>query len=182
MIIHIAGTTGSGKTFIGNLFKDSVNNSFNVIDIDDWTQEFQKKINQNKLKQNKKSFINFIQSKINKLNKNKINLLVGYIDFHIKNNTIVFPIDTNYKLFIDISPDILFKQYNTRLVNYICSNKEKLIKSINSINNKKPIPNFKNMAEIDKMLNDDIQLYVNKMGYVLMSQDKIISNLQKYLD
>lgn len=39
MIIHIAGTSGSGKTYIGNLLKKD----YNVIDLDDWTEEFNKK-------------------------------------------------------------------------------------------------------------------------------------------
>ena len=39
MIIHIAGTSGSGKTYIGNLLKKDCN----VIDLDDWTEEFNKK-------------------------------------------------------------------------------------------------------------------------------------------
>jgi dephospho-CoA kinase len=77
MIIHIAGSSGSGKSYIGNIFK----NNMNVIDTDDWTEEYGKII-KNKTK---KSFINFIQNKINNLDINKINLLVGYLDFYIKN-------------------------------------------------------------------------------------------------
>jgi len=173
MIIHIAGSTGSGKTFIGEMFK----NSFNVIDLDNWTEEYQNKTNKSTLKKNKKSFINFIQLKINKLSKTKINLLVGYIDVEIKGKVIVFPIDTIYKIFIDVTPDILFNQYNTRLVNYVCSNKDKLIKLINLQNNN--LPKFKSIEELNKILNDDIELYVNTMRYILMTQDKIIDMLNK---
>jgi uridine kinase len=45
MIIHIAGTSGSGKTYIGDLFKKDCN----VIDLDDWTEEFNKKKNKNNI-------------------------------------------------------------------------------------------------------------------------------------
>ena len=52
MIIHISGTSGAGKSYIGNLFKKDCN----VIDLDDWTEEFDKK----KIKNNKE-FIKFIR-------------------------------------------------------------------------------------------------------------------------
>jgi dephospho-CoA kinase len=38
MIIHITGTSGSGKTYIGELFNK--NKNINVIDIDNWMEEF----------------------------------------------------------------------------------------------------------------------------------------------
>jgi uridine kinase len=107
MIIHIAGTSGSGKTYIGDLFKKDCN----VIDLDDWTEEFNKK----KIKNNKE-FIKFIDDKINKLDENEINLLVGYLDVYMNNKLIVYPLKTNFKFFIKISPKQLFIQYNTRLL------------------------------------------------------------------
>jgi dephospho-CoA kinase len=58
MIIHICGSSGSGKTYIGNMFK----NKINVIDLDDWTEEFNKKT----LK-TKKTFMLFIDEKLKKL-------------------------------------------------------------------------------------------------------------------
>ena len=163
MIIHIAGTSGSGKTYIGNLFKKD----FNVIDLDDWTEEFNKK----KLKNNKK-FIKFIDNKINKLDENKKNLLVGYLDVYINNKLIVYPLKTNFKFFIKISPKQLFIQYNTRIVNYICKNKNNIILNFNK--NKLP-SNFKTIEELEKEYNIDYNNYVADLNYTLCTSSQIIN-------
>ena len=163
MIIHIAGTSGSGKTYIGNLFKKD----FNVIDLDDWTEEFNKK----KLKNNKK-FIKFIDNKINKLDENKKNLLVGYLDVYINNKLIVYPLKTNFKFFIKISPKQLFIQYNTRIVNYICKNKNNIILNFNK--NKLP-SNFKTIEELEKEYNIDYNNYVTELNYTLSTSSQIIN-------
>jgi adenylate kinase family enzyme len=168
MIIHISGSSGSGKTYIGNLFK----NTMNVIDTDDWNEEY------NKIKnKTKKSFINFIQNKINNLDKNKINLLVGYLDFYINNKLIIFPIITKYKFYIKIIPKKLFIQYNSRIINWICKNKEE---ALSKINNYKLLP-FRTLDEIEKQYNNDYNDYVVKLKYKLYSQNKIIKFLEKQL-
>jgi ABC-type dipeptide/oligopeptide/nickel transport system ATPase subunit len=163
MIIHIAGASGSGKTYIGNLFIDRMN----VIDLDNWTEEFNKK----KLKTNKK-FITFIDDKINKLDQNKINLLVGYLDVYINNKLIIYPLKTNFKFFIKISPQKLFIQYNMRLVNYICKNKNNII-----LNIKKNIlpPSCKNMEDLHKEYTVDYKNYVTNLNYTLYSSTQIIN-------
>lgn len=167
MIIHIAGTSGSGKTYIGNLFKKK----YNVIDLDDWTEEF----NKNKIKE-KKKFIKFIDDKINKLNKNKINLLVGYLDYYINNELVVYVLKTNYKFFIKISPKKLFIQYNTRIVNYICKNKNNIILNLNK--NKLP-PRCKTMEDLEKEYNIDYNNYVSNLNYKLYTSIQIINYIKK---
>lgn len=167
MIIHIAGTSGSGKTYIGNLFKKYCN----VIDLDDWTEEF----NKNKIKE-KKEFIKFIDDKINKLNKNKINLLVGYLDYYINNELIVYALKTNFKFFIKISPKKLFIQYNTRIVNYICKNKNNIILNLNK--NKLP-PKFKTIEDLEKEYNNDYNSYVLDLNYKLYTSMQIINYIKK---
>jgi uridine kinase len=139
MIIHISGTSGSGKTYIGNIFK----NIMNVIDTDDWTEEYDKII---KVK-TKKSFIDFIQNRINNLDKNKVNLLVGYLDFYINNKLIIFPITEKNcsKFYIKIVPKKLFIQYNSRIINWICKNKEE---ALSKINHYKLLP-FRTLDEIE---------------------------------
>ena len=163
MIIHIAGTSGSGKTYIGDLFKKDCN----VIDLDDWTEEFNKK----KIKNNKE-FIKFIDDKINKLDENKINLLVGYLDVYINNKLIVYPLKTNFKFFIKISPKQLFIQYNTRILNYICKNKNNIILNLNK--NKLP-PNFKTIEDLKKEYNIDYNNYVTELKYTLSTSSQIIN-------
>ena len=163
MIIHIAGTSGSGKTYIGNLLKKD----YNVIDLDDWTEEFNKK----KIKHNKE-FIKFIDDKINKLDENEINLLVGYLDVYMNNKLIVYPLKTNFKFFIKISPKQLFIQYNTRLLNYICKNKNNIILNLNK--NKLP-PNFTPIEDLEKEYNIDYFNYVTELNYTLSTSSQIIN-------
>jgi hypothetical protein len=163
MIIHIAGTSGSGKTYIGDLFKKDCN----VIDLDDWTEEFNKK----KIKNNKE-FIKFIDDKINKLDENEINLLVGYLDVYMNNKLIVYPLKTNFKFFIKISPKQLFIQYNTRLLNYICKNKNNIILNLNK--NKLP-PNFTPIEDLEKEYNIDYFNYVTELNYTLSTSSQIIN-------
>jgi len=163
MIIHIAGTSGSGKTYIGDLFKKDCN----VIDLDDWTEEFNKK----KIKNNKE-FIKFIDDKINKLDENKINLLVGYLDVYMNNKLIVYPLKTNFKFFIKISPKQLFIQYNTGILNYICKNKNNIILNLNK--NKLP-PNFKTIEDLKKEYNIDYNNYVTELKYTLSTSSQIIN-------
>ena len=163
MIIHIAGTSGSGKTYIGNLLKKDCN----VIDLDDWTEEFNKK----KIKHNKE-FIKFIDDKINKLDENEINLLVGYLDVYMNNKLIVYPLKTNFKFFIKISPKQLFIQYNTRLLNYICKNKNNIILNLNK--NKLP-PNFTPIEDLEKEYNIDYFNYVTELNYTLSTSSQIIN-------
>jgi S-methylmethionine-dependent homocysteine/selenocysteine methylase len=163
MIIHIAGTSGSGKTYIGDLFKKECN----VIDLDDWTEEFNKK----KIKNNKE-FIKFIDNKINKLDENKINLLVGYLDVYVNNKLIIYPLKTNFKFFIKISPKQLFIQYNTRMVNYICKNKNNIILNLNK--NKLP-PIFKTIEDLEKEYNIDYNNYVTNLDYTLYTFSQIIN-------
>jgi len=168
MIIHIAGTSGSGKTYIGNLFKKD----YNVIDLDDWTEEFKKKI------KNNKEFIKFIDNKINKLDENKINLLVGYLDIYINNKLIIYPLKTNFKFFIKISLKQLFIQYNTRLLNYICKNKNNIILNFNK--NKLP-SNFKNIEDLKKEYNIDYNNYVTELKYTLSTSSQIINFLKNII-
>ena len=163
MIIHIAGTSGSGKTYIGNLLKKDCN----VIDLDDWTEEFNKK----KIIHNKE-FIKFIDDKINKLDENNINLLVGYLDIYMNNKLIIYPLKTNFKFFIKISPKQLFIQYNTRILNYICKNKNNIILNLNK--NKLP-PNFTPIEDLEKEYNIDYFNYVTELNYTLSTSSQIIN-------
>ena len=163
MIIHIAGTSGSGKTYIGYLFKKDCN----VIDLDDWTEEFNKKE-----KKNNKEFIKFIDNKIYKLNENKINLLVGYLDVYMSNKLIIYPLKTNFKFFIKISSKKLFIQYNTRIVNYICKNKNDIFLNLNK--SKLP-PNFKTIEDLEKEYNIDYNNYVTELNYTLSNSSQIIN-------
>lgn len=166
MIIHVCGASGSGKTYIGEKFY----NKMNVIDTDDWTEEYS-----NLDIKTKKSYINFINNKINNLDKNKMNLLVGYLDFYINNELVIYPISTDYKFFIKISAKKLFIQYNVRLINWICKNKKN---AISKIKDYKLLP-FKELEEIKKDYKKDLDEYVNKLNYIPLTQNEIIKFLIK---
>lgn len=154
MIIHISGTVGSGKTYLGNLYK----NKFNVIDTDDWMDEYSaihKKFN-------KSSYIKFITDKMKSVKKNT--LLVGILE-----NYNVFPeINTNYKIFLSISIDKLFQQYNQRLVRHICKNKDEYLDKIE--NGKLPV--FRTKEELKKIKDYDTMIH-KKHGYKTMHFDKV---------
>ncbi len=160
MIIHICGSSGSGKTYIGNLFK----NKINVIDLDDWTEEF----NEKNIK-TKKTFMSFIDEKLKKLNDC---LLVGYLDVFIQNKIIIYDIDTPYKFFIKIPLKQLFQQYNSRIVKIICKNKNDILDVIEK-NNYDALPVFKTINELKNIYEKDIENYKN-LGYKMLNQNKII--------
>lgn len=168
MIIQISGTPGSGKTYIGLKFK----NKYNVIDTDDWMEEFYK----SNLKKTKINFLKFMDKKIHNLDNKKNNLLVGMLDFFIDNELIVYPVKSKYKFFIKISTKNLFLQYNKRLINWICKNKNNAVSIIKKYN----LLPFKNLNEIKKMYDDDYSVYVNKLKYILLNKHKIIDFLNNY--
>ena len=104
-------------------------------------------------------------------------MLVGYLDYYINNELIVFPISSDYKFFIKISSKKLFIQYNIRLINWICKNKNK---AISKINDYKLLP-FKKIEDIEEDYKKDLIEYVDKLNYKLYTQNQIIKFLKKFL-
>ena len=165
MIIHIAGTPGSGKSYIGNMFKKQKN--IKVIDTDDWRDEFYS----SKIIKNKKNYLKFIDSKMSNILKNTVinYLLVGVLDDYIKNELVFPDIVVNKKFFLKISAKKLFMQRNIRLLNYLCKNKKKYEYDIQNLK----IPDFRSLEEIKEEYAKDILLYKNH-NYLLKSGDWII--------
>lgn len=80
-----------------------------------------------------------------------------------------------YLLIIKISAKKLFVQYNVRLINWICKNKKS---AISKINDYKLLP-FKDLEYIEKDYKKDLDEYVNKLNYKLLTQNQIINFLIK---
>ena len=86
----------------------------------------------------------------------------------MNNKLIIYPLKTNFKFFIKISP----KQYNTRILNYICKNKNNIILNLNK---KKLPPNFKTIEDLEKEYNIDYNNYVTELNYTLSTSSQIIN-------
>ena len=173
MIIHIAGSTGSGKSYIGNIFSEKIN----VIDLDDWTEQFSKLLGT----KTKSKFIKFIDKQISKLNDKEINLLVGYLDYYVDNELIMYELETKYKFFIKIPIKQLSIQYNTRLLNWITKNKNivnDMIKKYQNIYHYQ----FKSIEEIKSMYDNDVINYVKKYKYKFLTQKQIITIINKLIN
>jgi hypothetical protein len=168
MIIHIAGTSGSGKSYIGNLYTKKIN----VVELDDWTEEYEKE----ESKKSVRSFVKFITAKLHKLDPKSVHLLVGYLDLHIAGKVVVYPLATKYKFFIKMSADALFIQYNLRLLNIIIRDKALISKKIKA---GELLYQFKTIDEIKSMYKRDAELYVTKNKYLELSHSQITQVIDK---
>lgn len=168
MIIHICGTSGSGKSFIGELFRKSMT----VVDTDDWIVEFMKK-NRNRTVT---GFQKFIEHKVRSLNTDKINLLVGYLD-HL---SVRYPLtESTYKFFIKSTARKVFQQFNLRTLKWTCTNLLKVTKTLKKNYNLPPA--YKSIQKVEYTLQKDLEEYVHKGGYILKTQGQIIHILDKIL-
>ena len=82
-----------------------------------------------------------------------------------------------HKFFIKITPKKLFIQYNSRIINWICKNKEE---ALSKINHYKLLP-FRTLHEIEEQYKKDLDEYVIKLKYKLCNKTKIINFLEKQI-
>lgn len=136
IIIHIAGASGAGKTYLGNRLAKDLGDKVIVKDLDDLREEHfvineQTDISFEKFYQNyRSSYQKFIDNFIQKNNSKPI-IFVGintYIlgeTFHFKEiegkyPKIIFNVHADYQFYIDIDSDIILKQrFDREFVNYI---------------------------------------------------------------
>lgn len=208
-IIHIAGASGSGKTYLGNKLEEKLGIKVIVKDLDDMREEYllrKEKMNisfENFEKNYESDYQKFIDIFIK--NNNKPIIFVGlntYIlgeNFHFKNTegkypNAIFNLHANYKYYIDIDPIVLLKQrFDREFINYIDwfsdwikSRKEILFDNL--IMNESEARNDI-CAALTKIMNfskikDDIQKWDNfyhKQGYIFLSSDKIYDEVIKIL-
>ena len=121
---HISGPTGSGKTTLGKLLKDTYPNII-IKDLDDFYRE---SIKTSEDSTNKKRLYKIISKKINdfcKKNKESNIIFVGANAVSTKkdfSDTSYYDINAKYKYFIDIEMDIILERRFKRHIQYMNDN------------------------------------------------------------
>lgn len=211
IIIHIAGASGSGKTFLGNKLKDKFKNNIIVKDLDILRDEHfaqnEKKTNitfDEFAKNYETSYQNFINDFIQKHHDLPI-IFVGinaYIlgeNFYFKGTAGQYPkaffdLHANYKFYIDLDTKIILKQrFDREFDNYIdwfCD----------WIKNRKQIL-FQNLLENEKKAREDTCIALTRImdfekikkdisawnsfycdaGYIFLSPEKIFEKIMGFL-
>lgn len=121
VVIHVSGTTGSGKSWLGELMKRIYPDSrLHVVDLD---IIFKSAMGRSTNMSDKISYIeNFVQTHIKKLRGRYQNLLItGYSDVMIDRDVHYVELGADHKYFIDLPVDQLIQQYRRRASHYIAS-------------------------------------------------------------
>ena len=190
MIIHISGSSGSGKTTIGNKIKKMFNNKVAVFDVDDlhmnpltrpkyWNELSKTKSITEAKKVWKKLIHKTITETIEK-NSNKIIIFVGLIQMSLpsKYNKCFYEItNVNYKFFLDVPINLLLERYYTRLCYYqkIGTKKQNEIYWKNVGLNKQYIMGSQDIIDI----NIENIKHAKKYNYKIMNSENIIKKTQK---
>ena len=184
MIIHIAGTSGSGKSTIGFKLYKKFKNKVTVYDLDLVLTQY---IIDNKIKIikgetyeriNKNKYQKYIDSLL--INKKKHIILVGYNNIQIKKNTYdIFNVYPDHKFYIKIDDEQIIKQKCQRLINIV----SKEI-STNLINNNKNIieymiNNFEKSCDLSlvKTIIKKDDNYYKKLKYKFMTPEKLYNKV-----
>ena len=202
--MHIGGTPGSGKTYLGKQLKSKYSN-LKVIDTDQLKDRFiEKPIEENmeimeKLakfkatgkksktqinleKKYEQNYTNYIVNKFNKLHQQKQKyLLVGHFfmfdDYHID-------IPTNHKVFLDVDNKTLFSRRNGRLIKDIVNNKSYFTDLVNEGEefwNYNYLWSFTDLKDISKQ-HSNTKKYYKKNKYQAVSEDKIYEIVKKEMN
>jgi adenylate kinase family enzyme len=189
MIIHIAGPPGSGKSTLGNYFRD--NYKVKVFDIDEIYMNILFKLDKNKDITEaylKKNLQQVVQNQIDKLIKkhNKI-IFVGlnfpdpHVEFRGKMISVKpykIEIPTTNKFFIDIDDKTLAKQLLKRELQWLLEDDEYFMEYFNGALKKKKLV-------IDMHLDDNKfwkSMYKNEDNYKFLDKEKIKKQVDKLLN
>lgn len=159
-MIHIAGTSGSGKTYLYYKYKKKIN----IFDLDI--------IRINKPKKGE-LYEKYMIKQLKKLPKNSI--VVGYLG-HFYNDELIFPnITFGKSYYIDIPFEKLLKQIHKRDLEYQKQNPNIKIKpGYYNIH----LDPHKTKKEVKKMYDYDKKLYINK-SYKLITTNKLEDIIKK---
>lgn len=122
VVIHIAGTSGSGKSWLGMLMKRIYpDKKLHVVDLDDiFKREIDRTVGIKEVEDRYHAIETHVLDKINKLKHMHSNLLItGYSDFVIDNKVRYVELGAERKYFIDIPIDQLIQQYRSRAGHHI---------------------------------------------------------------
>ncbi len=193
IIIHISGPSGSGKTTLGNKLRVKFGQKIIVKDIDDLRLKFVNKFYdgydkfyKNKLKWNANAYQKYIDDFINKQTKPIV--FVGLNHMPWWNKDLYYNMHADYKFYIKLDSDTIFKQRCERLIDdifvkqksltikNIMKDKTKHIKKIHdALNGECDYDETKNMNKIwDNAF--------AKQGYKFLSRENIFNEVQKILN
>lgn len=194
IIIHISGPSGAGKTTLGNKLKYKYSDKIIVADIDDLRFDFVKKeyggFSQFKFNKrdawNEHRYQKFIDNFIKKQNKPII--FVGLNNMPWWNNNLYYDMHPDYKFYIKIKTDIVFKQKCGRFIEQVfIKNKEKMLNNIIKdeaptikyiSNGYKNECSYNQVKKMNKKWNNDYKI----QGYKFLSREKIFNSVSVILD
>ena len=210
LIIHIAGSSGVGKTTLGLKLKKKYGDKIVVKDLDDLRDDFKKyhedkNTNVEVFKKNfKKNYQSFLDNYVHK--QNKILIITGintYInDEQFKYRDILFKIKyklnthANYKFCIDLPTDVILKQRWYReydmYVKFTCEDlkesKDRLYEVYKNQDDtfdiNKVVPDLEWIFDrkLHEMHIDNWNMFYKKEGYEFLSREDIFKNIVKLID
>ncbi len=165
MIIHVSGSTGSGKTYLGNFISELYDRKrLLVVDLD---QLFRDVLNRPDIKNTADS--DELYKKINDAVRKQVAaicakfknvLFVGYSDVLIDGKVKYVELDADYRFFIDIPFSRLVEQYRNRAGRHVMSTRREM--------------RVLSDADIRKIVQTDHKIYSR---YKWMPQKEIIKNI-----
>lgn len=188
MIIHISGSSGSGKSYLGNKIQKKFGKKIKVKDLDNLRHEFISKYydTSKSYSFSEKKYQKYINEYIKKVRKPLI--FVGLNDNHFgKTKSLYYNLQAYHKYYINLDDETIIKQKCKRFIkgllpdiyndfeNNIVNDNQKFIKLITSIS--KDECSAKKTIKLNKKFNGDYK----KMGYIFMSRDCIYNKVSQLL-
>ena len=191
MIIHISGSSASGKSTVGNKIKNNFKQKVLVIDIDDlhinpstrpkYWQELNTTKTRVEAKRVWRRLIHRTMSESIKENEDKIIIFVGLIQQSLANSkTNSYEIkNADYKFFLNVPINILLQRYYARLYSHIKigTKKQNELYWKNVGQNKQYIMGSKDIIDTNKQ---NIE-HAKKHNYQILSETEIMTELRQVL-
>ncbi len=133
IVIHICGPSGSDKTTLGKKLKEKFGDKIVVVDIDDLrhdfvVQEYGEDVDFNFDKEDdwhEDTYQNYIDGFVKKQEKPLV--FVGLNNMPWWNNDLYYDIHANYKFYIDLDKDIIYRQKCDRFFSNVFEDREHII-------------------------------------------------------
>lgn len=186
IIIHISGSSGSGKTTIGNKLKDKFGNKIIVKDIDDLRDEFIKEYYGDKKWTiiDKIAYQKYIDNFINEQNKPIVFVGLNNMPWWHKNH--YYNMHSNYNFYIEIDDMTIVKRKCLRLLEDIPNDEIAMNDLIN--NNENFVKRIKQAIDMECSIKETIKMNkkwnenYKKQNYKFMNSNGIYESVCKILD